>query len=205
MRRRGGGGGVFDTGEGVLAETGGRKRPFLESKTSWGERLKRALFLVHTLNSSKREKGHFIISSLAAETDHFRVSSDVYGQLAKATKMGRFCAFSLESLWSLLVKYLQICSLTDCPLFLQVVDSGVDEASCFFVDHSGEPVKHGYLFEGIRWTANGSLTEALSSSLQFDMSRRKVRGLGGLGKLGGLRGLRGSQEHHQFKRRVTHT
>ncbi|CAN0522044.1 unnamed protein product, partial [Scytosiphon promiscuus] len=34
----------------------------------------------------------------------------------------------------------------------QVVDSGVDETSCFFVDKDGEEVIHGHYYEELGYT-----------------------------------------------------
>lgn len=57
----------------------------------------------------------------------------------------------------------------------QVVDSGLDETSCFFADDDGLQVEHGHLFEGYRNESDGSVSIVLEDySFAYDMSRRKV-------------------------------
>lgn len=59
---------------------------------------------------------------------------------------------------------------------IQIVDTGLDETSCFFADDSGDKVEHGYLFDGIKVDATtGNPSAALGDpSFPHDMSRRKV-------------------------------
>lgn len=60
---------------------------------------------------------------------------------------------------------------------IQVVDTGLDETSCFFADDTGGEVEHGYLFDGIEVDATtGYPSAALGKPwFPYDMSRRKVR------------------------------
>lgn len=69
----------------------------------------------------------------------------------------------------------------------QVVDTGVDVSSCFFVDEDKKEVEHGHFFEEIGVSADEFSSVSLSSSdahigtvfkggyFPFDLSRRKVR------------------------------
>lgn len=57
----------------------------------------------------------------------------------------------------------------------KVVDSGLDETSCFFADDDGLQVEHGFLFDGVRVEDDGNVSTVLGNySFPFDMSRRKV-------------------------------
>ncbi|CAM9868950.1 unnamed protein product, partial [Ascophyllum nodosum] len=84
--------------------------------------------------------------------------------------------------------------LTDAGLdgtgeVIQVVDSGLDETSCFFIDDDGEKIEHGHYFEELAWTVRYFWTVSsnyLYSSdtdvhevfnggdFVYDTSRRKV-------------------------------
>lgn len=60
----------------------------------------------------------------------------------------------------------------------QIVDSGLDETHCYFVDEGGEEVEHGYLFDEIGgYGPSSSEIVAIQSGGYFpsDLSRRKVR------------------------------
>lgn len=58
----------------------------------------------------------------------------------------------------------------------QMVDSGLDETSCFFADDDGVQVKHGHIYDGVQVEDDGNISTALRNpSFQFDMSRRKVQ------------------------------
>ena len=57
-----------------------------------------------------------------------------------------------------------------------MVDSGLDETSCFFADDDGLQVEHGHLFDGLLLEPDGNVSFALGNySFAYDMSRRKVR------------------------------
>ena len=59
-----------------------------------------------------------------------------------------------------------------------MVDSGLDETSCFFADHDGLQVEHGHVFDGLRLDSDGYGSVVFEDySFAYDMSRRKV-GLG---------------------------
>ena len=73
--------------------------------------------------------------------------------------------------------------------FLQVVDSGLDETSCFFIDDDEEEIEHGHYFEELAIFIVGLLTassrEIFSSYISalgvfeggdfsYNTSRRKV-------------------------------
>lgn len=63
---------------------------------------------------------------------------------------------------------------------LQIIDSGLDETSCFFADEDGEEVTHGYYFDELSdtySTSNGGVvwfTDFDGGDFFFDSSRRKV-------------------------------
>ncbi|CAM9779304.1 unnamed protein product [Ectocarpus sp. 4 AP-2014] len=58
---------------------------------------------------------------------------------------------------------------------IQVVDSGLDETSCFFADDDGLQVEHGFWFDGVRVEDDGNVSTVLGNySFPFDMSRRKI-------------------------------
>ena len=60
-------------------------------------------------------------------------------------------------------------------MFLQVIDTGLDETSCFFVDEDGEEIAHGHYFEELGF-ANGSDVYApfTGGDFSYDLNRRKV-------------------------------
>ena len=59
-----------------------------------------------------------------------------------------------------------------------MVDTGLDETSCFFADDDGLQVEHGHLFDGVRLESDGNVSLVLNDySFTYDLSRRKV-GLG---------------------------
>ncbi|CAM9331359.1 unnamed protein product [Scytosiphon promiscuus] len=58
---------------------------------------------------------------------------------------------------------------------IQIVDSGLDETSCYFVDDDGLQVEHGHLFLGGVVEDDGNVSLVLGNdSFAYDMSRRKV-------------------------------
>lgn len=60
----------------------------------------------------------------------------------------------------------------------KIVDSGLDETSCFFADSDGKQVEHGHAFDGVRLDDAGNTTAALNDPyFPYDTSRRKVRPL----------------------------
>ncbi|CAM9857304.1 unnamed protein product [Pylaiella littoralis] len=79
----------------------------------------------------------------------------------------------------------QSATTTNTPLFdagltgvgevIQVVDSGLDETSCFFADDDGLQIEHGHLFDGVRKELDGNVSIVSGNySFAYDMSRRKV-------------------------------
>lgn len=57
-----------------------------------------------------------------------------------------------------------------------MVDTGLDETSCYFADEDGLQVEHGHLFLGVRQESDGNVSVVRDSeSFAYDMSRRKVR------------------------------
>lgn len=88
----------------------------------------------------------------------------------------------LYSVWSVLSK-----SPTSFSLFCQVIDTGLDETSCFFIDDDGEEVDHGYYFDELAILSLSATSEASESRIfasfnDGDFSsypeRRKVREAG---------------------------
>ncbi|CAM9375513.1 unnamed protein product, partial [Sphacelaria rigidula] len=60
---------------------------------------------------------------------------------------------------------------------IQIVDSGLDETHCFFIDEDGEEVEHGYLFDevGVYGPSSSEFaTMASGGYFPFDLSRRKI-------------------------------
>lgn len=56
-----------------------------------------------------------------------------------------------------------------------MVDTGLDETSCYFADDDGSQVEHGYLYDGVRKEVDGNVSLVLGDySFAYDMSRRKV-------------------------------
>lgn len=57
-----------------------------------------------------------------------------------------------------------------------MVDSGLDETSCYFVDDDGLQVEHGYLFLGGRFEGGLDASSLVlgNDSFTYDLSRRKV-------------------------------
>ena len=70
-----------------------------------------------------------------------------------------------------------------------MVDSGLDETSCFFIDDDGGEVEHGHYFEELAWVASYFLTASSffystdtafhdevfnGGDFVYDTSRRKV-------------------------------
>lgn len=72
--------------------------------------------------------------------------------------------------------------LTDAGLdgtgeVIQIVDSGLDETSCFFEDESGEEVEHGYYFNDIEVVgveSSALSTDFRGGSFPIDLTRRKI-------------------------------
>lgn len=60
----------------------------------------------------------------------------------------------------------------------QIVDSGLDETSCFFVDGDGQEVAHGYYFDELSKSYSSvsvpAYTKFEGGDFSFDSSRRKV-------------------------------
>lgn len=56
----------------------------------------------------------------------------------------------------------------------KVVDSGLDEFSCFFADDDGLEVEHGNLFES-HLKANSTFSVGIAYNFVHELSRRKVR------------------------------
>lgn len=62
-----------------------------------------------------------------------------------------------------------------------MVDTGLDETSCFFADDDGLQVEHGHLFDGVRKESDGNVSLVFDNySFAYDLSRRKVCGGGGM-------------------------
>ncbi|CAM9625709.1 unnamed protein product, partial [Ectocarpus fasciculatus] len=110
-----------------------------------------------------------LLSQLAAKPEVLRVSPLQSGSLHNAVANA----------------LVQSATTTETPLLdagldgtgevIQVVDSGLDETSCFFADDDGLQVEHGFLFDGVRVEDDGNVSTVLSNySFPFDMSRRKV-------------------------------
>lgn len=65
---------------------------------------------------------------------------------------------------------------------MQIIDTGLDETSCFFVDEDGLEVEHGYYFEELGFVGEPSfdLSNVVKifegGSFPFDLTRRKVSG-----------------------------
>lgn len=60
----------------------------------------------------------------------------------------------------------------------QVVDTGVDETSCFFADDDGLEIEHSYMFDGIIIYSSMDYSLVFTSGdFVYDMSRRKVMGV----------------------------
>lgn len=60
----------------------------------------------------------------------------------------------------------------------QIVDTGLDETSCYFADDSGEEIQHGYYFNELYVDTSSSLLYAFpdfdGGDFTYDLSRRKV-------------------------------
>lgn len=60
----------------------------------------------------------------------------------------------------------------------QIVDSGLDETSCFFVDGDGQEVTHGYYFDEMSESYSSvsvpAFTKFQGGDFSFEPSRRKV-------------------------------
>lgn len=74
-------------------------------------------------------------------------------------------------------------TLTTCACTNQVVDTGLDYSSCFFIDEDGVEVDHGHYFEEIAISSYASsfylsdievATVFTGGDFRADMSRRKV-------------------------------
>ena len=57
----------------------------------------------------------------------------------------------------------------------QIIDSGLDQESCFFRDEDGEHVEGGYYFDEIALGSNFILLDFRGGYFPYDLSRRKVR------------------------------
>lgn len=70
--------------------------------------------------------------------------------------------------------------------YRQIVDSGLDETHCHFVDEDGKEVEHGYFFDELSVSGSSSTftynTEFTGGYFPFDISRRKVKKLGNSGR-----------------------
>ena len=61
-------------------------------------------------------------------------------------------------------------------MFLQVVDTGLDETSCYFVDEDGEEIAHGHYFEELGFTSGSDVYAPFTGGdFSYDLNRRKVR------------------------------
>ena len=65
------------------------------------------------------------------------------------------------------------------PLGCQIIDTGLDETSCFFIDDSGEEIEHGYYFDdfelnGLESSATTFETYFTGGFFPIDLTRRKV-------------------------------
>ena len=65
------------------------------------------------------------------------------------------------------------------PLGCQIIDTGLDETSCFFIDDSGEEIEHGYYFDdfelnGVESSATTVDTNFTEGYFPIDLARRKV-------------------------------
>lgn len=62
----------------------------------------------------------------------------------------------------------------------QIIDTGLDESSCYFIDEDGGEVDHGYYFDEIGFTGDGSHASQNLETLfnggdfTFDLERRKA-------------------------------
>lgn len=55
-----------------------------------------------------------------------------------------------------------------------MVDSGLDETSCFFIDEDGQEIPHGYYFEEMAFLEEGTYFISTGGNSTYDLSRRKV-------------------------------
>ncbi|CAN0227366.1 unnamed protein product [Scytosiphon promiscuus] len=110
-----------------------------------------------------------LLSQLAAKPEVLRVSP-------------LHVASTLNAVGSAVV---QSATITETPLLdagldgtgevIQIVDTGLDETSCFFADDDGRQVEHGYVFLGGVPGADGNISLVPGNdSYTYDMSRRKV-------------------------------
>ncbi|CBN75410.1 subtilisin-like serine peptidase [Ectocarpus siliculosus] len=107
-------------------------------------------------------------------------------QLAAKPEVLRVSPLQSASLYNAVANALvQSATTTETPLLdagldgtgevIQVVDTGLDETSCFFADDDGLQVEHGFLFGGVRVEGDGNVSTVLGNySFPFDMSRRKI-------------------------------
>lgn len=71
--------------------------------------------------------------------------------------------------------YINYIEVLNYPLrSLQVVDSGLDQESCFFRDEDGEQVEGGYYFDEILVGTLGFIPRFTAGSFPMDLERRKV-------------------------------
>ena len=68
---------------------------------------------------------------------------------------------------------------SSCTPRNQIIDTGMDETSCFFIDEDGQEVEHGYYFEELGFVGEPSfggnhVAPFEGGSFPFDLSRRKV-------------------------------
>lgn len=56
----------------------------------------------------------------------------------------------------------------------QIIDSGLDQESCFFRDEDGENVEGGFYFNEIAIGSNFLLLDFRGGYFPYDLSRRKV-------------------------------
>ncbi|CAM9966840.1 unnamed protein product [Scytosiphon promiscuus] len=110
-----------------------------------------------------------LLSQLAAKSEVLRVSPLHRGSTSNAVANA----------------ILQSATTTETPLLdagldgtgevIQIVDTGLDETSCYFADDDGAQVEHGHVFDGLRIEADGNVSLVLENySYAYDMSRRKV-------------------------------
>lgn len=67
-------------------------------------------------------------------------------------------------------------------LMAQVVDTGLDYSSCYFIDEDGEEVRHGHYYEEVGFPSDSSFSSSTSKvavvfeggDFHADLDRRKV-------------------------------
>ncbi|CAN0345646.1 unnamed protein product [Pylaiella littoralis] len=110
-----------------------------------------------------------LLSQLAAKPEVLRVSP-----LYRAKRLNAVASAITEG-GTTTERPLLDAGLNGAGEVIQVVDTGLDESSCFFADDDGLQIEHGHLYEGVRFEADGNVSMVLGDySFAYDMSRRKV-------------------------------